>query len=487
MPQVALVNTGPDSQKTNKSIEIQTIMADMITRCPSCDTSFRITEAQLQTARGKVRCGACLHIFKAMDYLVSGAPPQSQPKATPQKAASAPAMPKFEYKRPSGTSAAPGKAQDQGDGTDNTLSFDQHIIDDELDDADEEIRFSDDMALDGEEPKQSRGAYGDDLNESFLDLDSLKSQEKTSLFDREVKPPKEDDDDEDSGRNLDESWAMELLEDDEDSLSSNLDDINAALDTHPSREPSSPVQAAAGKDDMPPAAIEDPLFGEEELDDDGSVIEDSIDDTGNFPLTGDSFSALDDDEIDSIDREEEPDRDTMLRRIQPEPVEFQFRQDRIHWKRHLLWSSSILVLLGLLVVQLGAFQFESLSRKQPYRDLYAMTCPVFGCEVPPMNAPHLIRTTNFLVREHPEARDALMVDTILLNTASFPQPFPDLVITFSNMEGETLASRRFSPPEYLAGEMAGKTTMPVNQPVHLGLEIVNPGPDAVNYSAYIPR
>jgi predicted Zn finger-like uncharacterized protein len=60
-------------------------MSNMVTRCPKCATSFRITSAQLQSAKGAVRCGSCLHIFKAQDYLVSGAPADkpsaSQPKA----------------------------------------------------------------------------------------------------------------------------------------------------------------------------------------------------------------------------------------------------------------------------------------------------------------------------------------------------------------------------------------------------------------------
>ncbi len=40
------------------------------TRCPECSTVFRIAEQQLETAKGRVRCGACLNVFKAADHLV---------------------------------------------------------------------------------------------------------------------------------------------------------------------------------------------------------------------------------------------------------------------------------------------------------------------------------------------------------------------------------------------------------------------------------
>jgi predicted Zn finger-like uncharacterized protein len=42
-----------------------------ITRCPNCQTAFRVTEAQLQAHRGKVRCGRCAFVFNARDCIES--------------------------------------------------------------------------------------------------------------------------------------------------------------------------------------------------------------------------------------------------------------------------------------------------------------------------------------------------------------------------------------------------------------------------------
>lgn len=47
---------------------------DQITRCPFCTTSFRVTLAQLHTASGTVRCGACLRIFQAENSIVQETP-----------------------------------------------------------------------------------------------------------------------------------------------------------------------------------------------------------------------------------------------------------------------------------------------------------------------------------------------------------------------------------------------------------------------------
>ena len=46
----------------------------MITRCPLCQTAFRVTAAQLGAAAGLVRCGACGHVFEAERQQVSAEP-----------------------------------------------------------------------------------------------------------------------------------------------------------------------------------------------------------------------------------------------------------------------------------------------------------------------------------------------------------------------------------------------------------------------------
>lgn len=41
----------------------------MYTRCPSCETTFRVGAGDLRRAQGRVRCGDCEHVFNAVEYL----------------------------------------------------------------------------------------------------------------------------------------------------------------------------------------------------------------------------------------------------------------------------------------------------------------------------------------------------------------------------------------------------------------------------------
>lgn len=45
----------------------------MLTRCPGCATTFRVTAEQLKARQGRVRCGECARVFDALDTLVDEA------------------------------------------------------------------------------------------------------------------------------------------------------------------------------------------------------------------------------------------------------------------------------------------------------------------------------------------------------------------------------------------------------------------------------
>lgn len=338
----------------------------------------------------------------------------------------------------------------------------------ELEEDDDDILISDEMPLedDGEEKRPS---FDDGFSDNFLELSGWKPSPK-SLFEREAKAPAEDDDE--NKEDLDESWAISLLEDEHEdtpkSVSADKASAKPAELPKPT-PPSAPAPAGLAPDeDLGLSAVADDKWDQAAEPTFGSAI--------------DEFDELFDGQGEKLVRE----RRNLLSGIQPEPVEFSSYQGR-NWRKLLLWGGLSLVGLLVLIAQIAWFQFDALSRHQPYRSLYTAICPLLNCQVPSLAAPDLIRTSNLVVRSHPDAEGALVVDTILLNTASFQQPFPALTLTFSNRHGETVASRRFQPTEYLAGELAGRRLMPSNQPIHLTLEIVDPGPEAVSYSAYIPH
>ncbi|MDO9244670.1 MAG: zinc-ribbon domain-containing protein, partial [Rhodocyclaceae bacterium] len=46
----------------------------MLTRCPHCQTTFRVAPEQLKARLGQVRCGTCRGVFNAIDSLADEVP-----------------------------------------------------------------------------------------------------------------------------------------------------------------------------------------------------------------------------------------------------------------------------------------------------------------------------------------------------------------------------------------------------------------------------
>jgi hypothetical protein len=135
----------------------------------------------------------------------------------------------------------------------------------------------------------------------------------------------------------------------------------------------------------------------------------------------------------------------------------------------------------ILIMQTAGWRFDTLSTREPYRQYYSAACEVLNCSLPLLSDLEKIRTTHLVVRAHPDEKNALVADAIIVNDAPFEQAFPALQLEFRSIDNTLIASRDFQPNEYLKGELMGSTIMPAQQAIQLSLSVIDPGKDAVNY------
>jgi len=57
---------------------------ELVTRCPTCGTAFRVLPTQLSARSGMVRCGKCSGVFDALAHLVEAPPESAPPEPSPQ-------------------------------------------------------------------------------------------------------------------------------------------------------------------------------------------------------------------------------------------------------------------------------------------------------------------------------------------------------------------------------------------------------------------
>lgn len=171
--------------------------------------------------------------------------------------------------------------------------------------------------------------------------------------------------------------------------------------------------------------------------------------------------------------------------MHPEVV-YGLDQERAAPRRSPL-SGAVLAAVGLLLLALLGWQAyhglrEPLLASPTVRPWLERACDRLGCSLPALRDPGQIEIISRNVRSHPRVESALLVDLTMVNRAPFPQPFPLLLISFSNLDASWTAQRRFTPDNYLGGQRDAGETMPRDVPVQAVLELVDPGIEAISFS-----
>lgn len=402
-----------------------------VTQCPHCQTSFRVSHAQLSVARGVVRCGSCLQVFNAAKQLLEqhAGKDALTPVAPPLPAAPSPAV---------GEASAP-RAISQKQWNASELDLDSLDLDEELARLEQrEIQPTTELGRGREDSLSARRDHAEPDDAAWPDsLFSEPADERTPQPDGE--PHIE---------------AIETLEPERTEPSLSLEPVD--LDDEPR------IPQLRLHDPIDPNARRERLSASDESDDD------------DLP----SIAPL----RKKRERAEPGVRAEVLQDLTDDPLQLDWQKRRSPWGRRLLWLLLVLIAAGGLAAQYVAYHFEELARQDQYRPWFQQICPQIGCTVPSKVDIARIKSSNLVVRSHPEFNGALVVDAIIYNRATFSQPFPLLELRFADLNGHLIASRRFKPGEYLKGDLEGLPEMPPQTPIHIALDILDPGPKAVNYS-----
>ena len=340
-----------------------------VTQCPHCQTSFRVNHAQLGMARGVVRCGSCLQVFNAAQQLLN-----KRTETEQQPGVTTPDVAKPEIIEPPVS----------------VKSVDWQTEEMDLDHL--------------------------DLDEELAKLEELEIQPSKSFG----QPHKVKDRSLSARRNLPES--------EESQWSESLYSESAA-----ERAQSSALTVSAIDSDAEPAHTgrsEPTLSLDIEEPDDTPPLKLPVDDEP----AGEHLSAIDDEDDEPLkpvplsknrrQRNEPGVRDEMLLDLADDPLQLEWQKRRAPWGKRLLWGLLILLAAAALAAQYVASHFEELARQDQYRPVFQQLCPLIGCTVPSKVDIDRIKSSNLVVRSHPEFAGALVVDAILTTALLFPSLSP---------------------------------------------------------------
>ncbi len=473
----------------------------MYTQCPHCDAIFQLTTAQLKAANGEVRCGQCLTIFNALSHLSEVIPTQAESAnapqdLTPSDTASAiddptPVAddhePEVHSHEPKANSLAPETNSREPEA--NSLTPDTDIFNDVIAAAHQNNLPSEEIDL--FEEFLSADTLPPGANEAeaktATDSSSSLSDEKRGAVDGPIDSP-------DNFSNTDPSFgdaaaAMAALDfelhmaadakRDDKEPHINIDDEFAEFAQY-SHEPA----------DKPATFIVDAAVNTAVDTESDAII---IEEADLAPITSETYTdklTTSTDGDNSAAPSPEPTAETKIDPAAETPehnVPSLILEEMHAAKAERLrpsttpWMIGSLVLMLTLVLQVAYHSRDELVKDASLRPWLIQMCQWANCT---LSQPYDIEQIEIIgreVRTHPSARKALIASTTLINNASFVQPFPLLILVFSDINGMQLARRRFSPREYLNNSIDLAAGMTPDMPVRIELELVDPGKAAVNY------
>ncbi len=146
----------------------------------------------------------------------------------------------------------------------------------------------------------------------------------------------------------------------------------------------------------------------------------------------------------------------------------------------IAWALGSLLMMALLAGQIIFHNRESLALDPHWRPWLQRVCDHAGCVLPPQRDPKAIEMVDRNVQSHPKYQNALLITATLVNQAPFPQPYPLVELSMTDLDQKRIASRLFKPSEYVEGGN-GKGLIPPGGSVRLKLEIADPGQEAVGF------
>lgn len=509
----------------------------MYTRCPECTTCFRVTDRHLSIAKGKVRCGQCKHVFHAPSQAVDDLPinqlnaekdsqVKSQTSSSAQKIktdekAKVVARPKVATPLKKETPAKASKKTASRKKTSAKKIKSAITTDKKPTFHADETMIADLSALKEE-----------DLTEINLDSPSAINQDDENLFD--------DSFDLDAAiNNLTADDVTPDANDDRDIIVVNgkTGEEIKSDEYIPTRNSSENVFDTDAYDSTSAENIED-LFEEmqgqlsldieknKESEEHASTIDEfSFDEFDDFPdSTDEPFEKIQDEkfDVDEPHFKDTADEENTVKQVElkssenetiddeiilesfgikindadnnntnfPEldiPIQLRDNLERFQNTTQprfhpVVFPSFLVILLIISFTQITYFRAHDLLQLIPSsRPLLEAFCEKINCHYSGPRDVKKIQLTSRNVKLHPKEKKALLINAVMVNQATFAQPYPDIHIKLSDISGNVIAERIFNSKTYMGKLSNPFLLMKSRIPVHINFEVVDPGKDAINF------
>ena len=419
-------------------------MTALLTQCPYCQTTFRVSTAQMNAAHGLVRCGSCLGVFSASTNEIRIRTPDGY---LVEEIDATDNMQQSSESETADTRAATAELHDEDEPADDEPDNEVHgaASNEPSPWHDDPVITLGDMRLHEleDESGDTEAANGTDEYADEQQREEEYPDETPEEYEEERAQEHEEEHEEEHEQQHAEEYADNVDDDTQDD--DQLDEYS-----EPEPAPVAPSRVHASTVEAITAAPE------------------------KYNLHH-RLSALADDEFDPVNNDQLDTLDSL-------PVTITHGS---YLRNQLVHSALVLLCLLLLFALPLPWLYakrDTLATHPRFAFMAPFTCKLFSCTPSASLDLGSIYSQQLLVRSHPRYQDALEVSFIFHNDATLPRPFPLVELAFSDLSNNLLANRLFKPEEYLPAELRQLSEMPAQSTVQVTLELQDPGKEAVNYT-----
>jgi len=116
---------------------------------------------------------------------------------------------------------------------------------------------------------------------------------------------------------------------------------------------------------------------------------------------------------------------------------------------HPLLLLSLIVLSGALGLQIILVERETLARNPAWRPALGRLCLLAGCHLSSWRQPDAFTVVNQSIEADPKQAETLVVLLSFRNSAQWPQPWPQIELALTDINGRIIGLRRFRPKDYV--------------------------------------
>jgi len=168
----------------------------------------------------------------------------------------------------------------------------------------------------------------------------------------------------------------------------------------------------------------------------------------------------------------------------PKPATSRARRKR----RISLWGWLLVCgILALLAIGQALYFLRSeiavwLPQTKPF---LVQACATVGCKVELPQNVQLLSIDDSDLQEHAEHKNVLVLSATIINRARYPQAYPLLELTLTDIHDKPILRRTLRPQEYLPAGTDPETGLPAGSDLHVTLPFTATGIAATGYRVYV--